>query len=319
MLCFNQWNSRTRFGIVLLVCIGAIFFTIAGKAFEKGSKNDEKMQLKIMTFNIHKGGELFTVEEIAKGISLANADIAGIQEPYQSLPKLAKELGYYYSKSAGILSRFPIVNKDEEDFVYVEVTRGKAVAVSNVHLPAAPYMPYLLRDKEFSVSQVYQYEKTGARMKTLESRFESLPKIASKGMPVFLIGDFNSPSHLDWTDAAKANHYGFVVKWPISLKLEQLGFHDSYREIHPNPVEKPAYTWNSGYPGEKNRIEPNEKHDRIDFVYHSGPSKVKDSKIVGEPGPYSELRMIPWPSDHRAVVSTFEVVPASIPRSLFQF
>ncbi|MCA3458553.1 MAG: hypothetical protein IOC92_09380 [Rhodobacter sp.] len=42
---------------------------------------------------------------------------------------------------------------------------------------------------------------------------------------------------------------------------------------------------------------------RIDFVWarRAGP-RVTDAAIVGEDGPRSDIMVMPWPSDHRAVV-----------------
>ena len=47
----------------------------------------------------------------------------------------------------------------------------------------------------------------------------------SSGSPVFLTGDFNEPSHLDWTQAA-ANaglHFGKKVDWPTSHAVVNAG------------------------------------------------------------------------------------------------
>ncbi|MEQ7052677.1 hypothetical protein ABN764_18720 [Paenibacillaceae sp. P-4] len=91
--------------------------------------------------------------------------------------------------------------------------------------------------------------------------------------------------------------------------MEQLQFRDSYREVHSDPLTKPAVTWT---PGGNGHIALDEVHDRIDFVYAGGPSATIDSRIVGERGPYTDIAITPWPSDHRAVVSTFELIPARI-------
>jgi hypothetical protein len=52
-------------------------------------------------------------------------------------------------------------------------------------------------------------------------------------------------------------------------------------------------------------------HDRIDFVYAAGDVTTLESRIVGEKrNRLVDVAVDPWPSDHRAVVSTFRVVPA---------
>jgi hypothetical protein len=54
--------------------------------------------------------------------------------------------------------------------------------------------------------------------------------------------------------------------------------------------------------------------ERIDYVYAAGPSTTLDSKLVGEPGGEDvEIEAAPWTSDHRAVLSSFEVTPVEMP------
>ena len=61
---------------------------------------------------------------------------------------------------------------------------------------------------------------------------------------MFLTGDFNSPSYLDWTPkVARARaDVPYAVRWPASLALAQAGFRDSYRDAHPDPVADPGFT-----------------------------------------------------------------------------
>jgi len=60
---------------------------------------------------------------------------------------------------------------------------------------------------------------------------------------VFIMGDFNEPSHLDYTE--KAVRSGIVpikIKFPISSFLIKIGFIDVYRKINKNEVKDPGYT-----------------------------------------------------------------------------
>lgn len=44
--------------------------------------------------------------------------------------------------------------------------------------------------------------------------------------------------------------------------------------------------------------------DHIDFVLAKDAGlEVKGAFIVGEGGPHSDIKVMPWPSDHRAVVA----------------
>ena len=89
------------------------------------------------------------------------------------------------------------------------------------------------------------------------------------------------------------------------------GFTDSYRAAHPDPVKNPGLTWTPGYPHPY--VREIETHDRIDFVWAANAQTVS-SEIVGEAGnPEVSISLTPWPSDHRAVVSTFQVTPADAP------
>ena len=134
-----------------------------------------------------------------------------------------------------------------------------------------------------------------------------LPELADDGMPVFLTGDFNSPSHLDWTPAVDAvrEEVRYPVVWPVSAALADAGFRDSYREVHPNPVAVPGFTWTP--PGTLESV-PDEVHDRIDWVLVQGPAETLATQLVGEAGgPDVDIERDPYPTDHRGVVSTFRV------------
>lgn len=308
-----QRHNRIRIAVVI-VCLAAVMLLSGfgnpamAKTNGAGAAQEETVDLKVMTFNIYLGGDLVSFDKTVQAIQTAGADIVGIQESNGNLAALAQELGYYYNEGHEIISRFPIINAHQRDYVYIEVKPGKVVAMSNVHLSWTPYGPYDIRDGK-SVNYVLNNEKN-YHMVEMKSRFESLPQLASQGISVFLTGDFNVPSHLDWTNATKSSHFGVAVKWPVSTKLQQLNIRDSYREIRPNPATHPANTWTPGLNG---HIEPNEVHDRIDFVYASGPSTTLDSKIVGENGTNADIVLTPWPSDHRAVVSTFSAQLATTP------
>jgi hypothetical protein len=57
----------------------------------------------------------------------------------------------------------------------------------------------------------------------------------------------------------------------------------------------------------------NEVHDRIDFVWAAGAATPTQSRVIGESHANADLVVRPWPSDHRGVVSTFDVTPATPP------
>jgi hypothetical protein len=146
-------------------------------------------------------------------------------------------------------------------------------------------------------------------------------ELTAKGIPVFLTGDFNAPSHLDYTEKTVGvrKQVKFPIDWPVSELVEKAGLVDSFRTVHPDPVADPGLTWPAsrphvdGYNPGPNGAEA----DRIDFIYSGGPAKPTASVIVGEKGAEgADITSSPWPTDHRATVSTFEVTPASAPTFL---
>ncbi len=58
----------------------------------------------------------------------------------------------------------------------------------------------------------------------------------------------------------------------------------------------------------------NDVHDRIDWVLAAGPAETAASEILGESS-YADTDVAadPFPSDHRGVISTFSVEPATTP------
>jgi hypothetical protein len=85
--------------------------------------------------------------------------------------------------------------------------------------------------------------------------------LIAQGYPVFFTGDHNEPSSLDWTEATAAARPDVdeAVAWPVSEAILGLGFRDTYRDIHPNPVQAPGITHEGA-------------GDRIDYIYAAGPS-----------------------------------------------
>ncbi|MBL9036750.1 MAG: endonuclease/exonuclease/phosphatase family protein [Rhodospirillaceae bacterium] len=274
----------------------------------------ESVKLKVMIFNIWRSGVQLSLQQVVTAIKAADPDIVALQEPEGNSRRIADMLGWAYAdERVHLISRFPLYmgTQDDVHFSYVEVRRGGMVAVSNLHLPSDAYGPELVRDGK-TVEDVLQGEADN-RMYMLEPYAAALPKVATTGIPVILGGDFNSPSHLDWTEAmTKARPaVKYPVEWPESKLMADSGFVDSYRAVHPDPVAKPGLTWTPGYPHPF--VRPTETHDRIDYIYSIG-AKAVESRVVGEGGgPDVEIGVDPWPADHRALLTTFEIEPAPTP------
>lgn len=262
--------------------------------------------LRLMTFNVWRGGDQVNLAMVAEAIRKADADIVAIQESEGNLLKLGNLLGWsHVHLRTQLLSKYPLFDpeinklgigiKGEGEFTapytYAEIVPGQIIAIASVHLTSASDGSESLQNG-LSIEKVIQQEKK-IRLSQIKPIYESLLTLERQGIPVFLLGDLNTPSHLDNPQ----------IEWPVSKALIENGFRDSYREIYPNPISHPGLTWTPGYPAP--RLKSNEIMNRIDYIWVKGNAKTIDSFLVGEKG--CELSVTPWPSDHRAVVSDFLV------------
>lgn len=277
------------------------------------------MTLKLMEFNIENGGTQISLKQVVAAIKVANPDVVGIEEAYLNTPRIAKMAGFpYFSNSMQIVSRYPLLEPSTTGGAYtlVEVQPGYCMALSNVHLPSNDYGPHEIRIG-WSAAKVIAMENK-VRMPAIQKQIEVLPAVAKTGIPVFLVGDFNSPSNLDYTQATVGTrpYMPYALDWPVSVALLGAGFRDSFRDVYPDPVKNPGLTWPAPRPNVSGwNPGPKSPADRIDFIYAIGPSKTVVSQVVGEKGnPAVGVQVPPpWPSDHRGVMSTFELTPAPLP------
>jgi exonuclease III len=161
--------------------------------------------------------------------------------------------------------------------------------------------PYINTEKE----AIWWAEKTrGREFRAIVSDADQL------GNPAIAVGDFNEPSHLDWTEETAAiKRHPIKVEWPGSKTLERAGFKDSYRVQNPDVIARPGYTWTPTTKPD----DPKDHHDRIDFVMYRGDQlRLINSQVVGENSDNADIVIDPWPTDHRAVLATFEVSPPAL-------
>jgi Endonuclease/Exonuclease/phosphatase family len=269
----------------------------------------------VMTFNIWYGGVQVDFASIGRAIRAADADIVGLQEPEGGLRRIARSAGLpYYDPTLHVISRYPLfaATLGGVRIGYAATDLNHVVAIANVHLTATPYGPEWVRDGR-SAAAVLKLERE-TRLPEIKPYLRPLARLARRGVPVFLTGDMNSPSYLDWTPAVAAARpqVRYPLAWPVSKALAGAGFRDSYRDVHPDPVARPGLTWTPGTP--PGRIRPTETLDRIDWVMATGPSTTLSSRLVGETGgPDVDIGVDPWGSDHRSVASTFEATPGRAP------
>lgn len=306
---------------------------LAALLFAVGATTAQATDLTVMSFNIWGGGanEQKPVDETVAVIKAVNPDIIGIQETRlegdsctaEACPpkgesvaaKLAAALGYHHYDQTkvndalwanAILSRFPIGKATPNDTGVEIVVEGRKVQVFNIHLDDAPYQPYQLLGIEYGP---FPYLKTAdeAVKSAAETRGPALKLLfddmasAGEAEAAFVFGDFNEPSHRDWTEAAvKAGFQPMVVAFPTVKAIEDKGFIDTFRAVYPDAGIKPGMTWTpTSEPSAKD-----DHHDRIDFALaRARDLEVIAAGIVGEKAPEADIVVTPWHSDHRATMA----------------
>lgn len=288
--------------------------------------------LRVLSFNIYGGGanDGLDIRQTVAAIKAANPDVIGVQEtrveadPCEAdncpatgpsrAKDIAEALGFYYYDQTqtnvalwanAVISRYPIGAASKNDLGVTLDVNGKTIWIFNIHHDDSPYQPYQLLNIEYGAAPFIKTEAEAVKFAN-DTRGPAMDLLfadmeAAKGAAaVFVTGDFNEPGYLDWT-AATIGRHPVAVLWPTTKRLADAGFVDTYRAIYPDPMAKPAYTWSPRY----DEAAKDDHPDRIDFVFAKGVT-VTDAAIVGEDGPRSDIKVMPWPSDHRATLAVVE-------------
>jgi exonuclease III len=273
---------------------------------------EEFSELRIMTYNI-----LYTTfnEQTLKVLQETNADIIGLQEISTArIAELAQKLKYHFyaipktsanmsGQDTGILSRFPITRFLTNGIV-VKVNPDLEVALFTVHLSPYPYEPYDFRDGIITTAQEAITSAANTRLHEIAPVFEEIESLHKEGIPIFLTGDFNEPSHLDWTTATADQelHFGKVVDWPVSNGAAENNLHDVYRLKFPKPADFPGNTWTT-------IRSDDEVYDRIDIIYQTAETvfTLKDIRLVGGKDDGAGMSVEGYASDHYAVIATYKL------------
>jgi exodeoxyribonuclease-3 len=271
--------------------------------------------IRIMSFNIWvdglRGGQ--PVSQTAEVIKQAQADVVGMQEVFNSTQEIAEYLGWNYlhhGRDTAVLSRFKIEGATpEKSGARLMTDDGQPFYLCNVHLAHAPYQPYQLLNIPYHDAPFLKTEAEvvaaarAAREQEVAQVLRDVGEIIE--LPVFVTGDFNEPSHWDWTEAAaEAGRHPIKVSYPSTKMLEEAGFVDSFRHLFPDEMARPGYTWPTTAAAQET-----DKSDRIDFIMYRGPGlSVRSMRIIGGDPNYVDQVVDSYPSDHRALIATFDLV-----------
>lgn len=285
----------------------------------------EETRFSLMSYNVWKSWSQVD-EGFRKGIEsikASGADVIGLQEASPEFAdKIAAELGWFRSVkgegSTQLISRFPIAESMASDRlvgarIRIPGESAAEIVVFNCHLDYRFYGPYAAMKSGATAASVLQEEARSERAAQMTSilAFMKSSLDASGKTPVFLTGDFNGPSHLDWTAATSTQHGNIgAIEWSPSSQIAAAGMLDSFRIAHHDPVKEPGFTWSTIH-------KQSEPQDRIDFTYHQGSglkvssSRVFTTTVEATVGPWSSsenlgtVRKNTWPSDHAAVVTEY--------------
>ena len=268
-----------------------------------------------------KAARASTSRKVVEAIQAADPDIVALEEAVTNAGRIAAALGWAsWSDRSQVISRYPIVEPADGVGVYVlvEVRPGRVVAVASVHPPAEPYGPELA-GRGGTEAEVIELERR-IRLPKLDAHLRVLPALAAAGMPVFLLGDFNAPSHLDWT----AETVGAALAHAAAGRLaDEPGDRGSRvpRRVARGPPGPGRRTRSDlvGEPATDRRVRTGsrdaERPDRPPVCRRARRDPRLRHRRRGGRADVG-IAIEPWPSDHRAVVATFDVVPAPMPDGL---
>lgn len=267
--------------------------------------------VKVLQWNIWHGGIHLGNDGLGRVIDLVkatHADVVTMQEAYGSQQRIADSLGYFMHTASpkdnlAIYSRYPMTaiptsyTTFHSNPIKVTLPDGHQLLVNACWLRYASHPEYTSCYPDIGLDpKMWVAEDAALGLADMQHIIEKDTKpYLDSDIPVIIGGDFNSCSHLDWTQAAAPLHFGYgPVAFPTSRYLLKEGYKDSFREINPDEVARPEGTWAAIY-GQLQVC-------RIDFLYYKGKNiKTVASKIVKTAPEIDDV----WASDHAAVLSTF--------------
>ena len=305
--------------------IGILWGIMAWSVFASCSGQEDEQRLTVLAWNVWHAGHSNAYGQQACDATIgiikkSQADVVLMVETYGSAPMIADSLGFDYrllSSNLCIFSRYPITREytfpDEIspfNFGGVEIDmNGTPVRLFDTwlhYLPDARLVPFHQSEKE-----ILEWDDAGTRDDEIRTILGVLKPVMAEAdsIPVVMGGDFNSHSHLDWTEATKDmyNHGGAVVRWTVSKEMQDANFKDSFREMNPDPVKNIGTTWLT----DADSLETVNRYDRIDYIYYMGKTiKAVESQcydnVLGTPFAFKGEDFF-YPSDHGFVLTTFVV------------
>jgi len=264
----------------------------------------------------------------------------------EALRKKGETYYSFYSYDSGLLSRhliedtltvYPCV--DDHGSIYKLTThiKGHEAAVYTAHLDYLNCAYYDVRGYDGSSwkkiaprtnrDEILRINTASRRDDAIRAFIAEADEDLQKGRCVIIGGDFNEPSHLDWTARTGSlyDHQGLVMPWTVSTLLEKSGYTDAFRAAFPDEVKNPGFT----YPADNPQIDIKrltwapeaDERERIDFIFYQGKGlRAVKAQLFGPEGciakgkrtadASSDTFIKPigtWPSDHKGLLVTFKM------------
>lgn len=286
--------------------------------------------VRVLIWNIQRGSNDFKngPEKALAVIKAANPDICLLQESYDikdDRPQLgvwmAKELGWNAWQSTS--PHLCVLTKAKPTKTYfhanwhglgvdIEDRQKRKFTAYTIWLDSGAYISDFLKDNPAANRETLLKCETTDSKRLVQAQ-ALLAHLKEQGHlnstnSVLVGGDWNCPSHLDWTpETSRAFPFRRALPLPVSLAMRDSGFTDLFRVTYPDPVKVPANTWSPLYRADENGLAL--PIDRIDRLYAKNPEKgwtlvPVAARLLPDP---LEDNNIPdsdrqFPSDHSAVV-----------------
>lgn len=314
-------------------------------------------KLSILQMNMWRGGSKVP-NGLARTVDIIKqtpTDVALLSETDNNAPaKVAQALGAgWYSAGTGdtgVVSRYPILYSSQYTATPNYWTKAvldcddNKVTVYSVHLEYRWYTPYLIRGygsgepgsptgwgplpngPVTDTAALHSNNMASGRTSTIEALMTDASVERLAGRRVFIGGDFNEPSHLDWTAATKTSfgRNGVSYQWDTTKALEAQGWVDGYRAKHPDVSASPALTWPSDNADSTPEVLGEginaDMRDRLDFIFHAPQAGLvlESATLIGPAGTIAMNTRQPqvgvdqytpfngsWPSDHKGNLQKF--------------
>ncbi|MFD4669896.1 endonuclease/exonuclease/phosphatase family protein [Lentzea sp. NPDC058450] len=258
----------------------------------------------LMTLNVYLRGTGDPAPDsagaVAATIRAHNSKIVALQETSSAFTAaVAAKLGWSHVThgDVAVISASTQTSTDRLTASGAPVVGGQIGGVwyYSTHLSHHPYGPYLFCDDGAPAATVT------AQMQSQVDQAIAIENWARTPKAQILMGDFNSPSGLDWVASARAHNCGTVYDWQTLRTFYAAGWQDTFRVANPNPATTPGDSWsakpsNSGDP-----------QDRIDYILTKSGSSASAAVRTSSSAMIGNWSDPDWISDHYGFVSTITI------------